>query len=1274
MVDSLAAWGVTNAMGFAFKDVLLPLIKGGIEDYAKDSLKDKIKGIVKDEHRQAIGKALKEFLSLFQDELQGIEEELTVERIAAQFGAAMKQFVHHSEVKQILGMAFGLDGDKIQPERLAQIWQDENLAQLPEDFRWRKIVNVYRQKVREILAESPELRSLLNSQNLNEIRNLVGNDAGVSVPDLDEDCYREALQECYGYLRLSVLDSTDSQYRIKLWNVFITQQVKEGTPSSKFDLPKSHQQRLSDRGDLSEVMASSTHNQRYYEYSEQSPRWITELLADRTYQYVTILGEPGAGKSAWFQYLALTWVENPQPQEPIPLLLELGKYKQDRSGAKSFLDFFHQSPGAFHKLNRLDLDRRLRSGQVRVLFDGLDEIFDRQLRSEAIAEIISFTNQYPKVPVWVTSRIVGYDSERLSHTGFRHFTIQDFGDDEIEEFIFKWHEVALNNERDRARFAERLRLALARSTAIRELAGNPLLLTMMAILNLRQELPRDRVNLYEQASLVLLHSWDIEYHELSQILDVLDRQGKQALLKQIAYKMQSAPAGSAGNSISREDLILEISQFLRDRDVDKPQQVADKLIEQLRTRNFILCHLGADIYTFMHRTFLEYFCASYFVEQFEKRRKLSLEDLIETVYRLHWQDPTWHEVLRLIVAQIDSVFAGKIIEWLSEQEDPIRECTNIFLAAECLLDVKERFKISAVENNIIERLKTIAIDYDLDYYYFDEEDDSVTEILYSIQSQAIYLILRLKPQQHEHLHRLEDLILSGVDRDIQVSLIDGFVNGWNERSTRDFLTVLRQSNERHYVMSFLVKYQIDIKFIEKIDLNFMSDYVSFDNLKAIAIDENLDEDSSSFALGQLVGKWSERSETLPLLESIAKSDSRKDVRSAVIAVIAREYRHDPNTWNFMATIARSDPHESVRGSAVEAIAQGWGEDLAALSLILDIARSDRHESVRCAAVKAIEQGWPTANNSSLLVEIAKSDPHPEVRYVAVELVSKVGQNDDLILPLLMEIARSDTDESVRRNAVWQIANKWHSDPQSLPLLMEISQSDPDLFVRGSTIWAIAHGWRENAEIAEILEWIVKVICSDAHEEVRSQAVDTVAQYWQGEPQTFDLLADLAQNEPNECVRSSAVEAIHNYALDLMEAVPLLISIARRDPSAMVRYGATRGIIEADTQDTEMLELLIDRARFDVDDDIRAMALKEISKKYRDYEGRFELLCDRAVNDPFVRTAEDETSPRLIALYALARQYPDRAETLKVLEARSANESDLEVREFATKELKKSSLN
>jgi predicted NACHT family NTPase len=72
----------------------------------------------------------------------------------------------------------------------------------------------------------------------------------------------------------------------------------------------------------------------------------------------------------------------------------------------------------------------------------------------------------------------------------------------------------------------------------------------------------------------------------------------------------------------------------------------------LRKRNFILCflgydYLGNDYYGFVHRTFLEYFCAWEFVNRFGKHT-LTEEQLKTEVYEEHWQDESWHEVLRLI--------------------------------------------------------------------------------------------------------------------------------------------------------------------------------------------------------------------------------------------------------------------------------------------------------------------------------------------------------------------------------------------------------------------------------------------------------------------------------------------------------------------------------------------------------------------------------------------------------------------------------------------------
>ena len=48
------------------------------------------------------------------------------------------------------------------------------------------------------------------------------------------------------------------------------------------------------------------------------------------------------------------------------------------------------------------------------------------------------------------------------------------------------------------------------SKSIGQLAGNPLLLTMMAILNRHQELPRDRTELYQQCARLLLLQWETD--------------------------------------------------------------------------------------------------------------------------------------------------------------------------------------------------------------------------------------------------------------------------------------------------------------------------------------------------------------------------------------------------------------------------------------------------------------------------------------------------------------------------------------------------------------------------------------------------------------------------------------------------------------------------------------------------------------------------------------------------------------------------------------------
>ena len=74
--------------------------------------------------------------------------------------------------------------------------------------------------------------------------------------------------------------------------------------------------------------------------------------------------------------------------------------------------------------------------------------------------------------------------------------------------------------------------------------------------------------------------------------------------------MQSGPGGLKGNMIAGPNLESLIGDFLSaELHFDESRAAARAVVEHFRERNFILCFVGADSYAFVHRTFLEYFCA-----------------------------------------------------------------------------------------------------------------------------------------------------------------------------------------------------------------------------------------------------------------------------------------------------------------------------------------------------------------------------------------------------------------------------------------------------------------------------------------------------------------------------------------------------------------------------------------------------------------------------------------------------------------------------------------
>jgi predicted NACHT family NTPase len=457
-------------------------------------------------------------------------------------------------------------------------------------------------------------------------------------------------------------------------------------------------------------------------YWEQKTQGVLETIADSKTRSV-ILGDPGSGKSSLLQYLALAWAKKTTTeryQQRLPLFAELRLYGDDkeRGNCKGLLDFFHQG-NTFCHLDRQELDRELKAGQVIALFDGLDEVFDRKLRSEITTDIYRFSTDYPNIQIIVSSRCLGYDQKTLTGAKFQHLMLQDLDlKTQVPDFINRWHKFAFNDapEGDKKRKILLETIQNTHNKAIRELAVNPLLLTLMAIINRSQTLPKERFKLYEQASDLLLHKWDADIHELQDPdLEGIDLQHKQEILRRVAYQMQTENSDSHTNLISEENLEQIVREYLESIKYPDPFNGTNKIIDRLRVRNFILCSLGGNSFAFVHRTFAEYFCA---YDLFKKctgiKRQLSLDDLQSQYFGHYWDNQNWHEILRLLVGLLSSNDDNNI--------DPIESimkhllaldgqgCAhlNVFLAADFLMEVRNRQLYSQVDGEILERLGELA--------------------------------------------------------------------------------------------------------------------------------------------------------------------------------------------------------------------------------------------------------------------------------------------------------------------------------------------------------------------------------------------------------------------------------------------------------------------------------------------------------------------------------------------------------------------------------------
>ncbi len=1025
----IAATGVE--LGKVVLEKVLDLGQSALEDYTKDFFSDCLhRGIARVQYgtlKKPMAEAIGFFMQRFIKELQ--INDVPETSLEHHYKGAVKQFVRDKAVRPILGKAFEKDCKQIDYRQLEQIWSEQYQTdgwQFPSDeFDWRRVAKEYVLEVKGIVKADGELRAILNTDLLEDIAQ---NTAQLS-PGFDMATYRESLQCSYGYLKLYTLDSTDRTDNIKLWNMFIEQTVREALPPMRYELPLDLKRQLQEQGELDDLSAEALEHYRQ-EYFQQPARKVLEAVTEA--QWAVILGDPGAGKSTLLQYLALDWVEG--KTETLPLLIELREYVLAQSA--NFLEFLHCGRGADWQFDQQQLHQHLLENPTLVMFDGLDEVFDRPTQSAVVDDIIRFAQQYPQAKVIVTSRIIGYNPERFQHAGFRQFTIQNLDETEIHAFIDRWYDLAMGSDADKVRLKQRLKDAISNSKAIANLADNPLLLTMMAILNknLEQGLPQNKTDLYNRASELLLHKWDYEAkHNLkdprwNKYSVEINYRDKQAMLRQVAYFMQASSSGLSGNLISRENLENCLKLYLKTAlEAPNAPSIAKLLIDQLHKRDSMLCHYGSDIYGFIHRTFLEYFCALEIKSRFKQCGSegcLSFEQLRDDIFGKNWQDITWHEVLRLICSMIPTKNAGEIIKFLIHAKDDFEiwddfsyvfegeevyvcdDNINLFLAAECLSEVKDRSEIIDVDielYGLIKKLTEHCAPAILTLWAISNCLDQAN-LVSKVRTQSVTTVARTwqhHPETFSWLKTLAQFGCPGDEGEVQSKAVQELAKGWN-----------------HQLETFELIHQLT-----SADLTDWSGNV-IRNVQIAAITE-------------LAKGWKKDLKTLPLVRKFAISSEYQNLQLTALRLLASEWRDDPETLPFITRLIQANDVWSP-AQGVRILVQYWRNESEVLQFVIDyVSKIDFSENrhlrsvIKQVLMKEFLGKWKKSQgiyeflydccfDNSFTTDFLKPDSKHAPRFTALKALSRHYPTSTKTIDLLRDRALNDPDEQLREWAQQQL--------------------------------------------------------------------------------------------------------------------------------------------------------------------------------------------------------------------------------------------------------------
>jgi uncharacterized protein (UPF0147 family) len=878
---------------------------------------------------------------------------------------------------------------------------------------------------------------------------------------------------------------------------------------------------------------------------------INQVLAKNL--NLVVLGDPGAGKTTLLQYIALAFAENDAariglPHETrLPIFIRLYDFVIKRAeypdGTFSLLDYFSQFASEQLQLNLPPgfFADALERGECCVCLDGLVELGAISLRRELVAAIGALVDRYPRNRYIVASRLVGYEDAHLERREFTHLTIQPLSADDIKQFIEKWFTLRVKDSEISQKHIAHLTKAIFEHERIKALAANPLILTIIALDDrLENELPFERVRLYDQCVDMLIEAWDRQPNMKYSL--------RRRLLEKLAYWMHTQagipPVGALEAQLRH---ILATDPKLQ-LDEEQIQQTVDEFLGLVKAGGGLLVERSAGIYSFSHLIFQEFLVAS----DIEKRLAHSSDALWNEI-QPHLHETQWREVILLLLGSLNrfekhnTELIGRIYR-SSDLYEPVMH-RHLFLVARALADHVEIE--SGLRNEILDSLLALAASQELAGW------DAFAPLgaLYEDRRAALGLLALAQDEKAIVGTRLFAAQALGQ-------------LGRTDDESRLLLGLAHDEKVHADVRSTAIQALGQLGHASELVLN---------GLLALAQDENIYAYVRSDA-AQALGRLGQNDTNVlnGLLALVRDEKGNERVRRAAAYALGRLKPNDHTVLDALLDLARNEKADrGVRSAAVQALGRVENAGEMVLSGLLALAGNEAvDQGVRCDAADALAQlGW-VDHASHVLLALARDEKGSFwVRNDAAGILGRLGRVDEAADVLLRLVRDEDVDDRVRSDAADMLGRLGVVDETVLHSLLALAQ-DKSMDVRLRSDAAQALG-----ELGEMDE-AVSILLSFATDRniafwVRSDAAEALGELGRLEEASTVLLELARDDSANSGAQSAMLQALGQLGYPTLGVLQSLLALAQDETlDAGVRSDAAQAIGQLGRADESILSGLL----------------------------------------------------------------------------------------------------